>query len=109
MTYSSEVLADSPLCFLRLGEASGTTAADSSGNSHAGTYAASPTLGATGLIAGDSDTAVTFNGSSQYVSIDNSSGWADGTSFTAEIWVKASGVTDGIVFAQYDSALSSSP
>ena len=31
-SYSQEVLADSPLAYWRLGEASGTTAADASGN-----------------------------------------------------------------------------
>lgn len=63
-SYASEVLADNPLGYWRLGEASGTTAADDSGNGNDGTYGGSPTLGATGLLprADDSDTAVDFDG-----------------------------------------------
>ena len=37
-TYASTVLADSPVAYWRLSETSGTSAADSSGNSHGGTY-----------------------------------------------------------------------
>ncbi|MFZ1459082.1 MAG: LamG domain-containing protein [Candidatus Saccharimonadales bacterium] len=58
MSYSTEVLADSPLAYWRLGESSGSTIVDSSGNSRDGTYAGSYTLGASGLLGGDSDTAV---------------------------------------------------
>ncbi len=47
----------------RFGESSGTTLTDSSGNGHDGTWTGAPTLGATGLVSGDSDTAVTFSGS----------------------------------------------
>ena len=42
------------------GPAPSTNAADATGNGHTGTYVGSPTLGAAGLLAGDSDTAVTF-------------------------------------------------
>jgi len=66
--YAAAVLADSPIAYWRLGESSGTVANDSSGNGHNGTYNGSPTLGVSpGAITGDSDTAVTFNGSTQYV------------------------------------------
>ena len=58
MAYSDEVLADSPLAYWRLGESSGTTIGDSSGNSRSGTYAGTYTLGVPGLLGGDSDTAV---------------------------------------------------
>jgi hypothetical protein len=37
----------------------------------AGTYVGTPTLGAAGLLTGDSNTAVTLNGSSQYVQVAN--------------------------------------
>ena len=63
MTYASEVLADTPLAYYRLGEASGTTLVDSSGNARDGTYAGSPTLGAASLLVSDpSNTAVSFDG-----------------------------------------------
>lgn len=64
MTYASEVLADSPLIHWRLGEASGTTAADASGGGHTGTYTGSPTVGVTGLLVGDSDKAAQFHSAS---------------------------------------------
>lgn len=61
MTFASVALGKSPLLWYRHDEPSGTTMTDSSGNSHDGTYA-NVTLGATSLLTGDTDTAVTFNG-----------------------------------------------
>lgn len=106
--YRSTILADLPLCYLRLGEASGSTAADSSGNSHPGIYANSPTLGVAGLLNGDSDTAVTFNGS-QFVSVSNSSHWADvTTTYSIEVWFKTSASVSSVpvLCAQYDNSVS---
>lgn len=68
MTYTSEVLADSPTIYWRLGDAlASTTATDSSGNGTTGTVlttlssgaASTVTFGLPGLV-GDSDTAVLF-------------------------------------------------
>lgn len=86
--YYDEVMADSPLAYWRLGEASGTTAADAVG-SHAGTYVGSPTLGVAGAIAGNA--AVTFNGLSQYVSVTYAElGARIGAGISVEMWVKKS-------------------
>lgn len=60
MTYSAEVLADSPLIYWRLGETVGTTAADTSGNGHTGTFVNAPSLGVTGLLVGDANKAAGF-------------------------------------------------
>ena len=50
MTYTGEVLADSPLAYWTLSDAVGSTlAADSSGGGHPLTYFAGPTLGGVGL------------------------------------------------------------
>lgn len=57
MTYSSDVLALSPIAYYRHGEPSGTTMTDSSGNSRNGTYTSAAGLGAASLLVGDSDTA----------------------------------------------------
>ena len=57
--YRAAVLATNPVGYWRLGEASGTVAVDQMGVNN-GTYVNAPTLGATGLLTGDSDTAVTF-------------------------------------------------
>jgi hypothetical protein len=57
--YAAAVLADNPLAYYRLGEASGTTILDSSGNGRSGTLAAG-TLGAASLLPSDpGNTAVT--------------------------------------------------
>lgn len=80
MSYSSEVLADSPLFYSRLGDPSGATMTDSSGNSHDGTYS-NMTLGTTGLLVGDADTAITLNGTTSRADVTNGS------------WMNASGVT----------------
>lgn len=61
------VLSLQPVAWWRLGETSGTTAVDASGNGHDGTYEGSPTLGVDGLVVGDPDTAVDMEG-------DNASG-----------------------------------
>ena len=51
--YAATVLNDGPALYWRLGETTGTTAADSSGNGRAGTYTANAsTLTTAGLIAG---------------------------------------------------------
>lgn len=92
MAYADEVLADSPLVYWRLGESSGTSAVDASGNGRHGTYAG-PTLGATGLLAGDLDTAASFDGSNDMVSIAYDSSWMAPAAFTAEAWFKPSRVT----------------
>jgi hypothetical protein len=60
LPYDEEVLADNPFLYWRLGEPSGTSATDSSGNSRTGTYNSAPTLGVAGLLTDDEDTAVTF-------------------------------------------------
>lgn len=69
--YSAYVLAQSPVCYYRLGEAPGATSAvDATGNGRTGTYQASPTLGTKGAITGDPDTAMgPLNGTSQFVQI----------------------------------------
>jgi hypothetical protein len=63
--YLAAVLVDTPVAYYRLDDSS-STMADASGNSRNGTYTASPTHGVTSLIANSSDTATTFNGSTQY-------------------------------------------
>lgn len=55
------------LRYYRLGESSGTVAYDISGMANHGTFVATPTLGVAGGVSGDSDTAITLNGTTQYV------------------------------------------
>jgi len=93
-SYEDEVLADSPLLYLRLGESSGTTATDSSGNGYDGTYAAGVTLGATGLV-GDADTAITPSSSNaNQCYVTNATVSTNITDeHTIEVWVKLNDAT----------------
>lgn len=88
MSYSSEVLADSPIVYWRLGEASGTTTmVDSSGNGHDETYSTGVTLGAPSLLTSTPTTAATF------LAADTFSAWAswqNAASITVEAWIKTS-------------------
>jgi len=93
--YSSVVLAKGPVGYWRLGEATGPTAVDASGNSYDGTYLGNPTLGDPGAIASDPDTAVSFNGfaSRDYIEIADPlsevfSQPTSGLGLTVEVWMR---------------------
>lgn len=90
--YADEVLIDGPVGYWRLGEASGTTAADSSGNSLTGTYTGSYTLGRTGALAGDANTAFQPRASSSaaagYVNIGNPAALQITGDQTIEMWLR---------------------
>jgi glucose/arabinose dehydrogenase len=88
--YAASVLADSPLAYWRLGEASGTSAADASGNNRTGTYLNTPSLGAPGALAGDANSAVSFNGSDEHVNVPYTAA-LNPSSFTVEAWVYPTG------------------
>lgn len=95
--YSAAILASSPVTYYRLGESSGTVAADSSGGSTDGTYVGAPTLGATGALSGDPNTAVTFDGATQYMTLGASleDYFNTRTAFSLECWVKFTDAGDG--------------
>jgi hypothetical protein len=86
MSYFSEVLADAPLAYWRLGESAGTTAADASGYGRTGTYQNGPALGESGALGTDTDTAARFDGSDDR--IDLAGVPALGTTFSIELWLK---------------------
>src|SRR5438105_4551295 len=88
--YRDEVLADLPSAYWRLGEATGTAAADASGNGLSGTYQNAPTLGVSGALTGDSDTAVTLNGTTHYISVADNDLLDPGDTFTLEAWINLS-------------------
>ncbi|MCX6117436.1 MAG: LamG domain-containing protein, partial [Proteobacteria bacterium] len=93
-SYQGVVLADSPIGYWRMGETSGTTVIDSSGNGMNGTYINSPTLSVAGHITGDSNTAITLNGSTQYATVSHSSTAITGA-MSAEAWYRSSNVAIG--------------
>jgi hypothetical protein len=90
-SYTGAVGADNPSGWWRLGELSGSTAADASGGAHPGTYAAGVTLGGTGALtaSGDSDKSATFSGASTAkVDVPSSTTvWSGTNQLTLETWV----------------------
>jgi len=85
--YATAVVGDSPSAYWRLGETSGTTAFDGVGSS-SGSYQNSPTLGTAGLLTNDANTAVTFNGSNQSVSIPSNGLLSPANTVSLEAWIK---------------------
>jgi RHS repeat-associated protein len=104
--YRTAVLASNPLGYWRLGEASGTTAADSSGNAHTGTTTAI-TWGAASATATDANTAATFNGTTSYVNAGSLTAGQSST-FSAEAWIKGSATT-GRYFVTEGSTSTNTP
>ncbi len=105
-SYFSEVIADNPTVYYRLGESSGPTASDSSGNANHGTYDSTASVpngtfnfSQTGALTMDPDTAVRFRGDigtsfvDTPVVIDPTAAW------TIEFWIKPEviGESKGIV------------
>jgi hypothetical protein len=88
-SYQNTVLDSSPVSYWRLGESSGTSAADTSG-SNTGTYTGSPSLAQAGALAGDADTAVSFDGSNDYVTRAYTAA-LNPAQISVEAWVKPTG------------------
>lgn len=97
--YQRAVLRLVPVAYWRLGESSGTSAADASGNGHTGTYVNAPTLGVAGALTGDANKAVTLNGSTQRVDAPVNDALHPGDTLSLAAWVKrsSSGTADTII------------
>lgn len=92
--YTTAVLADSPVVYLKLDETSGTTATDSSGNSHNGTYSAGITLGASSLLTDGTGKAAQFTlHTSTGIAVPTGS-FLNVSALTVEALVKFSSATD---------------
>src|SRR6185436_20053930 len=72
--------------YWRLGEASGTVAADQVG-AHGGTYAFNPSLGQPGALFNDPATSVGFNGTTHYVQAPSDAS-LNPTRFSVEVWAR---------------------
>jgi len=95
--YPATVQADVPGSYWRLGEASGTVAADAGSAGNTGTYSGGVTLGVPGALH-DASTAAGFDGSTGKVTA-GVAGIASGSSArTVEAWVNPSG-NGGTIFA----------
>jgi hypothetical protein len=87
--YQSAISATAGLVnYWQFGEASGTVATDNKAAAN-GTYVGAPTLGAAGVITNDSNTAVTFDGATQYATAT----CQIANDFSIEFWFKS---TQGI-------------
>ena len=95
--YDQTVKADGPAGYWRLGEASGTTANDSSGNLAHGTYKNGTALGHAGGIIHDASTAGRFDGSNDMVDMGDRFDFAGNVGFSLEAWVKPSALPAGKV------------
>jgi glucose/arabinose dehydrogenase/PKD repeat protein len=98
--YSTEVLADSPAVYWRLGEASGNFA-DSSGHGLDGSAVGTGmSRAAPDLVSSNSDRALTFTDGTTYVNRATLSGLS-ATSVTAEAWVKPTANANWIDLANH--------
>ena len=97
-TCLAQAKAQSAYFFYRLDEASGTTAADASGNSRAGTYSSGGVTyrSADGPCAQDAQSdVITLDGSTGYVVGPQVNGVTSTTVFTEQIWFKTNTKTGG--------------
>ena len=85
--YSSVVLGDAPAGYWRLGESAGTTAADAGPNGLGGTYGGTYTLGATGALTLDTNTAVAFGGGNADMGSPGALN-ISGSALTVEFWAR---------------------
>jgi hypothetical protein len=85
-SYRGLVLSDGPGGYWRLGESSGSTAVDETGASD-GTYAGGYTLGASGALANDPNTAVELDGAGGRVGVPSVPAINFDTRVTIEAWV----------------------
>jgi hypothetical protein len=84
-SYADTVKAMGPVAYWRLGESSGTAAADEMG-AHPGTYVNSPTLGATGALVGDANTAMTLSGTESATIPHAPVAFAGAAPFSVSLW-----------------------
>ena len=94
--YADTVLADGPVAYWRLGEASGSSAFDASGNNIIAAYVGGPNLGMPALVSATPDPAVGLDGVDDAVYVPQSSLINLGlprSERTVEIWFRADDTT----------------
>ena len=74
--HDAVVTSDVPTAYWRMGDAAGPTVLDETAGNHDGTAVNAPTFAVAGLLGEpDADTAITFNGSTQYVTVPDDAAW----------------------------------
>gem|GEM_PF-1400120 len=104
--YAQAVGADSPKGYWRLGEGSGTTAADSSAYAHPGTYLGGVGQGARGALVTDTDTAASFDGVNDTIEVPSSPdvNFDRTSAFSLETWFKTTTTAIGMLVAKMNNA-----
>lgn len=92
--YGKSVYDSDPLLYWRVGEAAGTTAADSGASSRPGTYFTGVSKGVAGALNGVANTAVAFNGTSSGLLSSNEQ-FTNPTTYSQELWFKTNTTTGG--------------
>lgn len=90
--YTTTILKKLPLAYYRLGESSGTSVSDASGNNYTGGIHGGVTLGLPGAIKRDANTSVQFDGSSGYISLPSALTLPT-SHFSIEFWMNISSRT----------------
>src|SRR5256886_6190393 len=85
-SYRASVLADHPVAYWRLSEATGAVMADASGNGNDGAYAGAVTLRQPGALASEGDTAVGFDPTGSAASVASTTS-LQVNPITIEIWI----------------------
>lgn len=101
MSYSTEVLADSPIGYWRLEETSGTTAADSAGTNDLTVFGAN-LVADTGLA--NLGSGASFDDVDDHLSADISLSSGSTGPRTVEAWIKVPAGGAGTIYAEADSA-----
>lgn len=96
--YDSTLRAINPVGYWRLGESAGTTAGDESATAHDGTYQG-PLLAQAGALAGDDDTAASFDGVDDYVQVAHHGSY-ELDNGTIQLWFNAQNVNAGHLFSK---------
>jgi hypothetical protein len=95
-SYAQTVLDDGPAGYWRFGEPSGTTQIDSSGHGNDGTYLGGVALAQPGALAGDPNTAASYDGVNDTSRIPDAASLDVGAQFTVEGWVRRSSTSKSV-------------
>jgi PKD repeat protein len=104
--YGAAVFGSNPTLYYRLGDTTGTTAADSSPVGVPGTYVGGVSLGAPGAIAATTDGAAVFNGSNGFVASQNT--FTNPSVYSLEVWFKTTTTRGGKLIGFGDKATGTS-
>lgn len=120
-SYQSVILLDKPVRYYRMNATSGTTEVDVSGNGQNATYSGTVGYSQAGAIIGDTDTAISYNGTTTQLSVPGLTSMVAGTAWSIECWInitalpsvgnfpgifanQAAGVTDKSIILFVDSS-----